>query len=48
MDMGLSRQMMDYFEKAYFFYQRTQDFVKAEAIMKLFMLIRAESKQEGS
>lgn len=40
--------MMDYFEKAYFYYIRAQNKVKAEAIIKLFTLIRSESKQEGS
>lgn len=29
MHMGMPRQMMDYFEKAYFFYERTQNFAKA-------------------
>lgn len=48
MDIGQTRQMMDYFEKAYFFYQRAQNRPRADAILKLFMTIRAESKLEGS
>lgn len=48
LDMGLTRPMMDYFEKAYFFYERTLNKPKADNILKLFMTIRTESKQEGS
>ena len=47
MDAGIHRNMVDYFEKAFFFYMRNNMKEKAEIIMKLFMTIRQESKEEG-
>lgn len=40
--------MIDYFERAYFYYTRSKNKPKAEAIMKLFMLIKTEAKEEGT
>lgn len=36
--------MVEYFERAYYFYMRNKNKPKADDIMKLFMLIRKEAK----
>jgi len=48
MQEGMTRAMMDYFEKAYYFYVRNQDHVRAETMLRLFISIRKEAKQEGA
>jgi hypothetical protein len=40
--------MIDYFEKAYFYYQRNGFKAKAEKIMELFLVIKQEAKEEGA
>ena len=48
LNLGMTRTMMDHFEKAYFHYQRLQQTQKADFIMQLFLLIRKESREESS
>lgn len=40
MQEGMSKLMIYYFERAYYYYTRTKNKPKADQIMKLFMLIR--------
>lgn len=48
MQEGMSKLMIDYFERAYYYYTRANNKPKADQIMKLFMLIRKEAKEESS
>lgn len=48
MEGGLHKPMIDYFERAYFYYTRTKNKPKADQIMKLFMVIRKEAAEDGA